>query len=589
MLTHLLFSLSALLFLIIFIITYFSYKKNSGSIRSKIYVNMIYFTLILTIIEIVLGITYIYDISIIFSLMWKLHSIMLILFIAALFYYLLASIQNNIENMEDLFWDSKKISIKNVFTIIFIVAIIVSIIYIKTYPMGLTMFYFYTNESINVLLIMYLIYILYNIYIICLENKKSNFEVNDYIVLFGTFILFVVAIIFEYNYPEISIYSTLFTLILILMYYFKENEDLLLIEELQKDEANLLIDNDIKINYLQELICDLESSLNAYNTINKRLESISLEELNKNISNLNYISNNLVDVLNTQNKYIKYRLDELVKTIQLNIWPYLKDKPIELTYLIDPNIPSILVGDYLSIKRIITILLINAIKHTNVGKISLNITGEKVKDGEIINIKVADTGMGIKKEDFNKVFTDNKDDYISNLALAKKNVESLNGKIYFESFYGAGTTFYASVMQNVYNETPIKDAPVINDNTIIKNYNNKKVLILDSEEYSANKLVNILRKYNFNIKCVDNGKDAINTIKCDEDYNLIIISDTIKDMDFIEVGKLFKKLSKFVKVPPLVALTINNDKYLIDNVYDEYLLKPISLKKLNEIIEKRCI
>ena len=98
MLTHLLFSISALVFMINLIITYFSYKKNTNSVRSKIYVYMIWFALFLAIVEIVEGVTYVYNVDIIFSLMWKLHSIIMILFVALLFYYFL-SLENHFDTI----------------------------------------------------------------------------------------------------------------------------------------------------------------------------------------------------------------------------------------------------------------------------------------------------------------------------------------------------------------------------------------------------------------------------------------------------------------------------------------------------------
>ena len=67
MLTHLLFSISALIFMVTFMITYFSYKNNTNSVRSKVYVSMIYYTLALTLTEIIEGISYVYDINILHS------------------------------------------------------------------------------------------------------------------------------------------------------------------------------------------------------------------------------------------------------------------------------------------------------------------------------------------------------------------------------------------------------------------------------------------------------------------------------------------------------------------------------------------
>ena len=593
MLTHLLFSISALIIMLIFIITYFSYKKNASSVRSKIYVYMIYASLTLTLVEIIEGITYVYDVSIIFSLMWKIHSILMVIIIALLFYYFLATIENK-TNIEDLFWDSKKIlSINNIFTIIFAIIIVLSIVYIKTYPIGLTMFYFYTNQSINYLLILYLIYVIYNFYIIYMKIKNNNFERNDNIILIGTFILFVVALVFEYFYSEISIYSTLFTLVLILIYYFKENEDLLMIEELQKTQYNLNINNDNKLNYLIELISDIENPINDFYLINKKLENcnvLSDEELQSELHSLNYISNNLVNVMNSSslNRITKYRIDELVKDIEESLSPSIKQKQIKIVNNIDQSIPSLLLGDRLTVYRIIYNLFVNAIENTEIGKIVLTITGDKRKDIETLSIKISDTGKGIKKEDYDKVFQYN-DNKKCDLALTKRYVDSLGGEIFFESSFGAGSIFYAKIDQKIASEEYLSQAPLLVNEITPKDCKNKKVLIVDDKEFSTKKMVNILSKYNFTIECTNTGNETINLIKGGNEYDLILINDNIKDVEIIEFINLVRYLEKIVKIPPLIGIVKNDTRYHQNGLFDDIILKPLSLKRLNEIIEKRCI
>ena len=128
-----------------------------------------------------------------------------------------------------------------------------------------------------------------------------------------------------------------------------------------------------------------------------------------------------------------------------------------------------------------------------------------------------------------------------------------------------------------------------NDNIEIKDFHNRKVLIIDDEDYSSNKLTTILKKYNFDIKCIQSGKEAINAIKCDENYALIIVTENVKDLEFVEVGRILKQLRKYISVPPFIALTVSSAKYREGNYYDEYLLKPLDIKELDEIIKKRCL
>lgn len=588
MLTHLLFSISALLLLLVFIITYFSYKKSSNSVRSKIYISMIYFALALTLIEIIEGFTYVYNVSIVFSLMWKLHSILMILFIAALFYYLLATIENKIDNIGDLLWDSKNIiSIKNLFIVVFVAILIFAIISIKTYPMGLTMFYFYTNQSINFIVILYLVYIFYTFYIVYLKSITNSFEGNDYIIIGGTFILFILSLVIEYSYTEISVYSTLFTLVLILIYYFKENEDLLMIEELEKSQVDINNSNNNILIYLHELISNVKHPLNTFSLINNELKDcskLSDEELSDSISNLNYVSNNLVDALNirSMNRITQYRIDELVKSIEGSVKPNIKSKPIDFTYKIDPNIPCLLMGDSIVVHQILSGLLSNSVEHTVVGKIILEITGEKQKDYEILNITVYDSGEGIKKERFANVFNNVGGD----LSLIKRYVEALNGKIYFDSYYGSGSTFQVTIPQKIIDATPISQIPITNEKLVVKDCNNKKVLIIDDEDYSIKKMTSILKKYNLESQFTKSGKDAINIIKGGGDYSLIIINDNVKDINFVEIGRLLKNLGAIMKVPQTLAITVINDGNYLNSAFDNYISKPMNLKKLNEIINK---
>lgn len=602
MLTHLLFSISALIFMVTFMITYFSYKNNTNSVRSKVYVSMIYYTLALTLTEIIEGISYVYDINILFSLMWKLHSVFMTVFIVSLFYYYLVTIADiKVNNLEELLWDNKKLlSIRNLFTIIFTIMIVVSMVIVKTYPIGLTMFYFYTEESIKFILVLYIIYIVYNMYVLYIKSQSGTFVRNDFIVLIGTFLLFLVALVFEYFYSEISVYSTLFTLVLILIYYFKENADLLTIEELQKKQKILSSDNGMRLLYLRELVNDLDSPFNNIKELSKELENcdnLSNEEIDKKIDSLNSISNSIINVLNNQtsDRNVNYRIDRILQNIQKSIEPSLKSKPVKFVYSIDENIPSLLVGDQIKMQRIISSIVNNAVKNTDVGKIMVDINGEKQRENILLHIRIADTGNGIKAEDFNKVFVENLNcnSGTCSWALAKRFVDEMKGTIRFESNYGSGTLFYISIYQKIGSETPIGQSPLKSDDIVLKDYNNKRVLILDDEDYSSKKIANIFKKYNLNADCIKNGKESINKVKTGEDYSLILVNDNIKDVNYVDLGRILSHLKGFVKVPPVVVLTSQikdgDGKFYLTDGFDEYLTKPLSIKKLNKIIEKRCI
>ncbi|MBD7914353.1 GHKL domain-containing protein [Clostridium sp. Sa3CUN1] len=176
---------------------------------------------------------------------------------------------------------------------------------------------------------------------------------------------------------------------------------------------------------------------------------------------LNYINNQiermseLLDEMLTlakldTNKELKefseFDFSKLVNNILLTFEAVIFENRIQLESNILKDIK--LKGDKESIKRVVIILLDNAIKYTNKnGKINVDLVQEKNK----IKLKVNNTGEGIKKEDLEKIFerfyrvdssrARETGGYGLGLSIAKSIVESHNGKIYAESNIGKDTTF----------------------------------------------------------------------------------------------------------------------------------------------------
>ena len=125
-------------------------------------------------------------------------------------------------------------------------------------------------------------------------------------------------------------------------------------------------------------------------------------------------------------------------------------KALELKFIIDPELPSHLVGDEIRVKQIITNLLTNAVKYTEKGEVSFEIKlEEKLEDSVRIRVCVTDTGIGIRKEDMARLFepfdrldlkkTRTIEGTGLGLALAKRAVDIHGGSIEVDSREGFGT------------------------------------------------------------------------------------------------------------------------------------------------------
>lgn len=134
------------------------------------------------------------------------------------------------------------------------------------------------------------------------------------------------------------------------------------------------------------------------------------------ISHIASAGNNLLDIVNNildiskieSGKEVlekkEYSLSSVVMELSSIIEARLGNKPIKLIIDVDKNIPSKMYGDSTKLFQILLNILTNSVKYTEVGKIKLTVTGEKNGDFEDLKFKVSDTGYGIKKEDYDKLF-----------------------------------------------------------------------------------------------------------------------------------------------------------------------------------------
>ncbi len=130
-------------------------------------------------------------------------------------------------------------------------------------------------------------------------------------------------------------------------------------------------------------------------------------------------------------------------------------KDLELTYRIEHDVPETLVGDYERLKQILMNLIVNAIKHTEKGQISLNISRFHEQHPSHLLFTVSDTGIGIAKEKQDYIFQPFAlgEDVMKKrfagaglgLAISKDIIAAMNGSIWLESEPQQGSTFYFSI------------------------------------------------------------------------------------------------------------------------------------------------
>lgn len=142
----------------------------------------------------------------------------------------------------------------------------------------------------------------------------------------------------------------------------------------------------------------------------------------------------------------------LINDVSSVLMTRLRDKDVELIGTENPTLPRGLLGDALRIRQIIINIANNAIKFTEHGVVWIDVDYEKISDDEIkVKIAVADTGIGIKKEDLGKLFNSfqqvdskrnrNVEGTGLGLAITARLLSLMNGTIKVSSVYGEGSVF----------------------------------------------------------------------------------------------------------------------------------------------------
>jgi signal transduction histidine kinase/FixJ family two-component response regulator len=314
---------------------------------------------------------------------------------------------------------------------------------------------------------------------------------------------------------------------------------------------------------------------------------------------------------------VDYDMPSLINdTVVLNI-VRIGSKPITFKLDIDENLPARLFGDELRIKQILNNLLSNAFKYTKEGTVTLRIRCERDGDNVWMHCGVSDTGMGIRKEDMEKLFGDyNQVDVKSNrhiegtglgLAITKRMVEMMGGTISVKSEYGKGTAFNVRILQGF-----ISDAVIGKDLAenltgfkyiMARQDRNKqmvrtripyaRVLVVDDVATNLDLARGIMKPYGMTVDCAGSGQAAINAVRKGEPgYNAIFMDHMMPGMDGVEAVRIIRNEidSEYARTVPIIALTANaitgNDKFFLNNGFQDFLTKPIDIIKLNDAINR---
>ena len=276
---------------------------------------------------------------------------------------------------------------------------------------------------------------------------------------------------------------------------------------------------------------------------------------------------------------------------------------LELIYDIDQDIPCKLKGDMGRIRQVIINLVNNAIKYTEKGSVRFSVhVRQKNTDKVMLYYEVADTGIGIRKEDqkilfdaFQRVEMD-RNRYVEGtglgLTISQNLVNMMGGVIEVESEYGKGSRFFFTIEQTIIDPTPVS---AVNYNGQKDNVTEKEaeclfiapeahILLVDDNELNLVVAKELLKPLRMQIDTAENGLQAVKMVRGSQ-YDLVLMDHMMPVMDGIVATKTIRELpdEKYKKLP-IIALTANAmvdaRKEFLNAGMNGFVAKPIDFTRI---------
>lgn len=356
----------------------------------------------------------------------------------------------------------------------------------------------------------------------------------------------------------------------------------------------------VRQEFLSTMSHEIRTPLNAVTTIATLLSQQEDIKDKKLIESLKFSADHLMRIINDILDYtrldlgkttlellpadLKQHLTNLVRTYALQA----DSKDIALEFELDPNLFESYYIDDTKITQILGNLLNNAVKFTEKGKVTLTVRlGKSGKKYDTVLFRVSDTGIGIEKENLQRVFesfsqvrngmTRKKDGAGLGLTITKKLVEVYKSEISVSSIFGKGSEFsFALKLKKFIAQTP--EEPTVEARPKMV----KTVLLAEDNLINAMIATKLLSQWGIVTEVAKNGMEATEKSRL-KTYDFILMDIHMPVLDGFEAAKNIRTLENKNTKTPMYALTADisaKDNESYSAYFDGFLLKPLEVDKL---------
>ena len=375
--------------------------------------------------------------------------------------------------------------------------------------------------------------------------------------------------------------------------------------------------NIAKTTFLNHMSHDIRTPMNAivgFTDIamkrkpDKEVENC-LKKIRQSSEYLMTLINDVLDISRIESGKLEYKpipvdLRDMINTVLSIARGYIENRDLNLYVSREELKTPYVMADELRIREVLLNIISNAIKFTKDGG-TISFVAENCPGNDehhvIVRYRISDTGIGMSEEFLDRIFDEFSQENDGartsykgtglGMAIAKKYVDLMGGKIEVSSRQGVGSTFTVEIPLLIAEHVETEEKEKLKKDTDLHGLH---VLLAEDNDLNAEIAVSLLEEQGMIVTRAADGKSALAQF-CNTDpgtFDLILMDIMMPEMNGYETTKAIRNLSDRPdgKKIPIIAMTANafaeDVQAALNAGMDDHVAKPVDMEILTSVITK---